>query len=335
VPDRGLVIGKFYPPHRGHKHLIDTAAANSDEVHVIVCDRKGEDPPAHMRAGWIREIHPAVKVMVVEDTYDPDDSELWANLTRRWLGFIPDAVYTSEDYGHAYSRFLGTRHVQVDKPRSAFPVSGTMVRADPLGSWEFLEPPVRAHYAIRVVLLGAESTGKTTLAERLASSLDTIAVPEFGRTYTEAKIKAGNGSEWSSREFVTIASRQAAMADAAARICNKVVVCDTDAFATAIWHRRYMGSRSAEVEAIAAAEKAPDLCILTDVNTPFVADGTRDGEMIRGWMDEVFREELARSGRRFIEVSGPIETRLQECLKAVRALMKPSMKNQTRHQEFP
>lgn len=334
MPDRGLVIGKFYPPHRGHKHLIDTATANSEEVHVIVCDAPGEDPPASMRAGWIREIHPAVKVMVIEDTYDPNDSELWANLTRQWLGFTPEAVYTSEDYGHDYCRFLGTRHVQVDKPRRAFPVSGTMVRADPLGCWEFLEPPVRAHYALRVTLVGAESTGKTTLAGMLAKALGTIAVPEFGRTYSEEKIKSGRGTEWYSGEFVTIATRQVAMAEAAARLCDKVLVCDTDAFATAIWHRRYMGGRSKEVEAIAEAEKKPDLCILTDVNTPFVEDGTRDGEKIREWMDQVFREELARSGRRFIEVSGPAEARLEACLNEIRSLRQPSIQRQPRPPEY-
>ena len=37
----GVVIGKFYPPHRGHKHLIDTAQAQADQVTVIVCDEDG------------------------------------------------------------------------------------------------------------------------------------------------------------------------------------------------------------------------------------------------------------------------------------------------------
>ena len=36
---RGLVIGKFYPPHRGHKYLIDVATAQADQLDVIVCAR--------------------------------------------------------------------------------------------------------------------------------------------------------------------------------------------------------------------------------------------------------------------------------------------------------
>ena len=43
---RALVVGKFYPPHRGHKLLIDAATAGADEVHVVVCARPGENPPA-------------------------------------------------------------------------------------------------------------------------------------------------------------------------------------------------------------------------------------------------------------------------------------------------
>jgi nicotinamide riboside kinase len=81
-----------------------------------------------------------------------------------------------------------------------------------------------------------------------------------------------------------------------------------------------MGCRSAEVESIAAADKQPDLCILTDINTPFEQDGTRDGENIRGWMDSVFREELEKSGRKFIEVKGNPGQRLETSLTAIREL---------------
>jgi NadR type nicotinamide-nucleotide adenylyltransferase len=317
----GLVIGKFYPPHRGHHYLIDAAQAASDQVHVIVCDRKGEDPPALLRAEWIQEVHPAAKVMVFEDIYDPDDSELWARLVRGWLGFAPDLVFTSEDYGGPFCHFLGSHHVQVDKARRAVPMSGTRVRADPLACWEYLAPPVRAHYAVRVILQGAESTGKSTLAQMLAEALNTTIVPEFGREYSERKIREGTGSTWHTDDFTAIALKQSAMEDEAARTCNKILVCDTDAFATAIWHMRYMDCRSAEVEAHVASRKPPTLCILTDIATPFENDGTRDGEHIREWMHGVIKEELVQSGRKFIEVAGSPDERLAASLRAIQTLI--------------
>ena len=58
---------------------------------------------------------------------------------------------------------FGARHVLVDPPRSAVPVSASMVRADPFATWQFLSPGVRAYYAKRVRLLGACELGQVRL----------------------------------------------------------------------------------------------------------------------------------------------------------------------------
>jgi cytidyltransferase-like protein len=78
----GVVIGKFYPPHRGHKYLIDTALAQVEHLTVIVCDTPGQTIPAALRANWIQEIHPRATVMVIDDRYDERDSRVWAENTR-------------------------------------------------------------------------------------------------------------------------------------------------------------------------------------------------------------------------------------------------------------
>lgn len=317
---RGLVVGKFYPPHRGHKRLIDAATAAADRVHVIVCDRPGEDPPAGRRAEWLREIHPAATVHVIEDRYDPDDSPVWAAVCRRLLGFTPDVVFTSEEYGDRFAACLGCRHVLVDKARTAVPVSGTAVRADPLACWDFLEPPVRGHYAKRVVLIGAESTGKTTLAADLAAALGTTWVPEYGREYWVDKMARGEPNTWRTEEFAAIAREQCRREDAAARECNRVLVCDTDAFATRVWHHRYLGCWSPAVDAIAADHRRPDLYLLTDIATPFVQDGTRDGELIREAMHRTFAEQLAAHRRPFVAVTGSRAERAALAVAAVERL---------------
>jgi NadR type nicotinamide-nucleotide adenylyltransferase len=160
---RGLVIGKFLPPHRGHQYLIETARSQSEKLVVMVCDRAGDPIPAQLRADWIRELHPGAVVMVIDDHHDPDDSELWAKLTIQWLSGPPDAVFTSEDYGDRYAALMGSTHICVDRARRHVPCSGTAVRADPYAMWDFIDPPVRGWYAKRVCALGAESTGTTTL----------------------------------------------------------------------------------------------------------------------------------------------------------------------------
>lgn len=318
---RGLIVGKFYPPHRGHKFLIDSARAQVDELSVIICERPGEMPRGSLRAGWLREIHTDVRVILIDDTLNVDDSRAWAQNSIRVLGFAPDVVFTSEDYGDGFAHYLGCRHIQVDTARAAVPVSGTRVRADPLGCWEYLEPAVRGFYARRVCLVGAESTGKTTLARALAEHYGTVWVAEYGREYSGHKLVEEGGYDWRSEEFAHIAARQCELEDAAARLADKVLICDTDAFATSIWHRRYMGGRSPEVEEIVARHRRPDLYLLTDVDTPFFQDGTRDGEQVREWMHETLVEELIAQRRVFRYLSGPHEERLREAVELIDELL--------------
>lgn len=317
---RGLIVGKFYPPHRGHKYLIDTGRAQVDQLSVIVCQKPHEQPPGNLRAAWLREIHPDVNVLLIDDVYDEQDSRIWAENSIRWLGFAPDVVFTSEDYGDRFAHYLGCEHVLIDKARNIVPVSGTKVRNNAMRYWEFLEPPVRGWYAKRICLVGAESTGKTTLAQRLAAHYQTVWVPEYGREYSERKLAETGGYEFTSEEFTHIAQTQCERENEAARQANKILICDTDAFATSIWHRRYLQERSSAVEALVAAHRRPELYLLTDVNTPFEQDGTRDGEAIREWMHETFVQELRAQERPFQFLCGTPQERLANAIAIIDAL---------------
>jgi HTH-type transcriptional regulator, transcriptional repressor of NAD biosynthesis genes len=316
---RGLVIGKFYPPHRGHKHLIDTAKSQCDELTVVLCWKRSETIPGSMRAEWLKKIHPDVYVKVVEDNkLADDDSEGWAKFTLDILGYVPDAVFTSESYGDPYASFMGSIHVLVDKERTFIPISATTVRSNPLKYAQYLEPCVRSHFAWRVCIVGAESTGTTTLAKDIASHYKTIWVPEYGRFYSEGKLTS-ESKEWRTEEFEFIARMQNASENALAESSNGLVVCDTDSFATGLWHERYMGKRSPNVEKI-SQESHHDLYILTDADIPFVQDGTRDGEAIRHKMHLRFIERLEEDRKPYILVHGDRETRMKAAIKAIEEL---------------
>ena len=114
---RGLVIGKFYPPHRGHKFLIETALAQVDHLDVLVCAHPEQTIPGELRARWLQEIHPAAFVRAIDDPGEDDNSEFWAEYTVQILGSAPDVVFTSEEYGESYARFQGCRHVMIDRER--------------------------------------------------------------------------------------------------------------------------------------------------------------------------------------------------------------------------
>ena len=85
-----------------------------------------------------------------------------------------------------------------------------------------------------------------------------------------------------------------------------MLICDTDAFATTVWERRYLGPESH----CATAEDRPSVYLVTDhEGVPFVQDGIRDGEHIRAEMTGWFIGALTRSGRSWVLLTGSLSER--------------------------
>lgn len=166
-----------------------------------------------------------------------------------------------------------------------------------------------SHRVHRICLTGAESTGKTTMCELLAQRHHTAWVHEYGRDHTVDKIRSGTNDRWTTEDFVVIAQRQIELEDAAAERAVRFLFCDTDALATALWHERYLGSRSPEVDAVAAAHHY-DLYVLCDIDVPFEHDGVRFDPLARPRMHARFVEELNQRPEPWILVSGSLEDRL-------------------------
>jgi NadR type nicotinamide-nucleotide adenylyltransferase len=213
--------------------------------------------------------------------------------------------------------------VLVDKARVLVPVSGTMVRADPLAHLHQLEPQVRAHFVKRVCLLGAESTGKTTMARALAEHYQTVTVPEFGRGWTEA----GRGDPlvpWRSEEFVQIGRMQRWLEDELAGQANRLLVCDTDAETTAAFHELYLDAEAPTELKQLVAEERYDLYLLCDVATPFAQDGYRVEGDHRQQMDAHYRCFLDSRGACYVELIGTHAERLTIATAAIDGLLRLS-----------
>ena len=333
----GLVVGKFYPPHAGHHALIGAAATRCAAVTVVVAPSRRESIPLELRLDWLREAHgdtPWVRFVGAYDDHpvDYDDPAVWdlhCSVFRTALGGARvDAVFSSEAYGDELARRFDAVGVCVDPERRTVPVSGTAVRADPAGHWAQLHAAVRAWFVRRVVVVGAESTGTTTMAAALAAHFGTVWVPEYGRELTARKLARLRLDRpdatvfdvtWDRDDFVEVVREQQAAEDTAARSSGPLLVCDTDARATAVWEERYLGSTSPGVR---AAARRPALYLLTDhVGVPFDDDGLRDGRHLRAWMTARFRAELAGCGVPVVELTGPYERRLAEAVDACEDLL--------------
>ena len=146
----GLIIGRFDPPHLGHSYMIEWARERCEQLVVFVNTKQGEAAPGHLRAQWLQDLHPEVKVVQVEHDLhnDWDDQELWAkwiNLLRsKWpLANGPEVVVSSDFYISELAHRLGAEALVCDPERMNVPISATLIRNDPATHLERLAPPVR------------------------------------------------------------------------------------------------------------------------------------------------------------------------------------------------
>jgi HTH-type transcriptional regulator, transcriptional repressor of NAD biosynthesis genes len=336
--ENAVIAGKFYPFHNGHKGLIDKALSVADKVHVILVANESEEISPYVRALSIYETfsNQNVVVKIVDDLFTDDTTEIsstrWADMARLSLGFTPDVVVASEDYGRRWARELGCDFVMYDKERIEFPTSGTKVRASAYKQSEYLPAATKRYMLPRVVVLGAESTGTTTLANALGEHYNTVVVPEVGRLLEENARRAGGGGDlsWDDGQFWLTSRAQDALEERLAQEANGVLVCDTDSFATAVWYLYYMMKDSSVTgqeltnltnAGIRQAHKH-SLYILTMPDIPFVQDeyDSRTGESLRMWHTDRFKDYLDMldtNGIPYITVSGSHEDRLADSVAAI------------------
>ena len=148
-----LVLGKFLPPHRGHRYLAEEARRHADEVIVCLLANSAETIPVALRHAWLQAILPwaTVRSTVADHPIDYDDPaihDLWAATIRETIAPASvDVLVTSERaYGGEIARRLGARHVLLDPERRRFPISGSAIRADPGANLQWLDEPVRGWY---------------------------------------------------------------------------------------------------------------------------------------------------------------------------------------------
>ncbi|UKA50241.1 AAA family ATPase [Arthrobacter sp. FW305-123] len=340
---QAMVIGKFYPPHAGHAHLVTTAAAQSGKVAVLVLGSRFESITVDERVKWLTaELHDVDGVEIMGMRNDcPEDyhsDEIWKAQTELMRLALKshgvtkvDAVFTSEKYGARLAEEFGAESVLVDPSRTAYPISGTQCREDLADAWPSIIAPARQELATRIILVGAESTGTTTLAKALTEHyrprFPGIAdVPEYGREYTYEKFNElrsgtpGAGLEdmvWTPEDFSVIGARQNQMENAAADACP-LVIADTDALATTLWERYYLGDGS--YGSFHAADVLPrrDLYLVTDhEGVAFEDDGWREGEHRRAEMTEWFKETLTEEGHSWVLVTGDRERRLKTAIEMI------------------
>ncbi|MEO9820995.1 MAG: AAA family ATPase [Paracoccaceae bacterium] len=267
---------------------------------VLVCSHDAEPIDGQLRANWMRSCltQPGFRVLhmhrdIPQAPEDhPDFWPIWRTAIAEFHPEPIDWVFGSEGYVHRLAREVGARPFPVDPDRRIVPVSATAIRQDPWKNWDHVPDPVRGHYQQRLVLLGAESTGKTMLAETLSARLGSVPVPEYGRDY-DAVFR--HGQDWELEDFEAIMAGHKAQADTLAKRSGMIVVEDTDAVQTLVWAEELLGIVPEVLVESARAAVAGKTYLLLDHSTPWQDDGTRHfadpvrranfTNRLRAWLD--------------------------------------------------
>jgi NadR type nicotinamide-nucleotide adenylyltransferase len=163
----------------------------------------------------------------------------------------------------------------------------------------------------RICLHGPESTGKSTLATRLAAHFGCEVVPEYGRAYCEE-----HGTDIDMAALVHIAQTQDAMNQAAAYRSEARVLFDTDPLVTAVWAEMMFGDR---VPYFTAFNGYADLYLLLDIDLPFIDDGLRvyREPAERQHFFDLCKSELETRGVTWALIHGEGEMRFQSALRHI------------------
>lgn len=313
----GLVLGKFAPLHKGHQFLIEYARERVNKLYVLVYEDGGiSGIPLTARANWIRNIYP--KVIVIEGHNSPivegNSAEIMKIQEDYILSMIPEVItdfFSSEWYGEHVAAALGARDCRVDPARVNVPISATAIRADRFLAPKFLAPTVNRDFVKKVVFLGGESTGKSTLCEACAELYNTKFVGEYGRDFWLAN-RDENG-KLTANQLVQLAQNHIANEEAQITLSSGICFIDTNAFITKLFCEHYGLKVPEELDKMISLEQYRyDLFIVCADDIPFIQDGTRNDEKLRKEFQKKITNHLKESNIRYYIVYGNLEKRLIE-----------------------
>ncbi len=181
----GIILGRFLPPHEGHRFLIDYANCLVDELTIFLCSLPDEPISGETRLDWMQELFPKCRIIHFSQALpeagreNPQAPLIWAQYITPHMQSGIDFVFASEDYGKPLADALNAQFIPVDLGRNSVPVSGRQIRENPFQHWNRLPHPVRAHFVKRIGIIcrtARELKAVDTAAEQLETLV--VALPE-------------------------------------------------------------------------------------------------------------------------------------------------------------
>lgn len=318
---RGLVLGKFHPLHIGHIGLFEFALKQCDELIILVCASDKECISGHVRLDWIQQ-HYLQNKSVVPTLLNYNENELpntsisSKEVSRIWSvkiqNLLPSIhkVFSSETYGDYLAENLNCEHVVYDKERSKQLISASKIMQDSFNNWNSIADTAKPYFVQKVCIYGTESTGKSTLTEKLANYYNTEFVPEMARKIIE------NTETCTQQDLIKIAELHAKTINKKVKKADKLIFVDTDLTITSSYSK-YLFSQELIVKDWVKSANQFDLYLYLDKDAPFIQDGTRLDKKERNMLDNYHRNELLKKDCNYKIIKGNWDERFKSSIKII------------------
>ena len=330
----GLYGGSFNPLHLGHLECIIRAAGLCEELFIVISYRGDDtDIPLRVKIRWVYQLTKHlgnVRILSLKDKVKnkKDYGEhLWKGDSlevKAAVGKKIDVVFSGSDYGQdSFWKKCYEDSDYIIYPRNEY--NSTDIRKDIYGHWEWMPQVVRSYFTKKVLLIGGESAGKSTLTINLANYFNTVYLEEVGRELSEL---SGTDAYMLPEDFTRILVEHKAKEMRLIGKSNKVFFEDTDCLVTHFF-LDFLKDQDAErnghlADAIAALNSY-DLILFLEPDVDWVQDGDRS-EVIAAEhkkYSEMLKSYYTRRGYSIKTISGDYNTRFDLAVKYVKELLAP------------
>lgn len=328
----GMYGGAFCPLHLGHSTCMIKAAALCERLYIVISYRNHpSDIDVKVKIRWVYQLTKHlgnIEILTLEDTLDNKEDyteEYWQQdcvYVKQQIGTRIDVVFCGNDYdeGSFWNQCYQESELIIF-PRSQY--NSTAIREDIYGHWDWMPQIVRSHFVKKVLLIGGESVGKSTLTINLAHYYNTNYLEEVGRELSEL---SGTDIYMQSEDFTRILLEHKAKELRLLSQSNKILFEDTDCLITRFFMEFLEDEKlkdNANLAEAIARLNSYDLILFLEPDVTWVQDGDRSEVMAadRVKYSNQIKELYKKMGFSFKIISGNYVERFEQAVELVDELL--------------